>query len=873
MSTTVPADTVFSASTTTFPGWNNPDPSAYAWTLPNTTHWYNFGQNISQGVFSFVANTLLELIAWVLHIVIYVCSWFSDPSNITNPVVHAASGIFKSAYQNVFVKFLPVLIMFFVAYLAWKYVVAHHAKMLTGIVSMLLATGLVAFFFFDFGQVFDTVDSFGQLVTNTAASAVASTAGTNVGSEYDTLWQNYILFPWEYGQFGQFSGTLSNFDVNSTYINNGSFKYQPDPTTANPNPGEEVIPTKMDIGGTTEPANWVLLFLSTTNSQGRTDLENILTQNPNVFATGSPLSTGAVKAANPFEMIPFLVIELLLILVPVIFLIYVGFQLFVRELLFIVTIMMGIVTIPMAFIPEIGWRITFNWLREAVGHQVERLGNAIYAALLFLVASLITQSVTQSEFGMMEAFLVDAILFAAALIYRQKIFSIAVNPLSDSVRGVDQHQRMTMDEYMQQQHDREQREGRNRSHGEGSSRKLGKLAENFAHTEAHEEHHHSALPSSSRTTAAETYHVLGSDEQPQFTVGHHVQKTASGKSSHLADSFKDDTSYPKRQKFARDAKGFRAALGNAIKQHIDDVSNPGPPLSHEERIRRREQRARGIEVKLHRHSVKALRRTIMSVPKLASGFSNVPDDDPPPPAPPGGGPVADSGDKLRKMMVTSDGSGSQGVIFDLDGNKIAYDPPSIARPRRDEADINTPSLSEGFNVAAQDVPVSSSKEQPSQPISVNPPAPTERVTEVEQAGQATLATGFTLDVPQSEPVPAPDQARLSAEKPAPQNGSESGASTKPPEAPTTQNDTDAQPAPQNDPQPNSESVAVISQQTSLPVQTKPLPANVTRLQDERQHRTEVEGRQREQRSQRVRQQQGRRRAVRVNDRNPRPPRP
>lgn len=296
MSTTVPANTVFSGHTSSFPGgppgWNSPDPSAYAWTLPDTSHWYNVAQNISQGVFSFVANTLLELIAWILHIAIYVCSYFSDPSNLTDKAVKAAASIFRSAYQDIFVKFLPVLIMFFVAYLAWKYVVAHHAKMIQGIASVLLATGLIAFFCFDFGPAFNTVDSFGQLITNTAASAVASTAGTNVGSEYDTLWQNYVLFPWEYGQFGGFSGTYSDFDVSSAVCSDPSVS-----CSFTNDAGQ-----KASISG----GNWVNLFLANTSSGARTSLENALTQaaqdDHNPF-TGSSLSAQDVTNANPYGMI------------------------------------------------------------------------------------------------------------------------------------------------------------------------------------------------------------------------------------------------------------------------------------------------------------------------------------------------------------------------------------------------------------------------------------------------------------------------------------------------------------------------------------------------------------------------------------------
>lgn len=829
-----PAGTgLFSYHDTTFPSWNLPDPSAYAWTLPNTSHWYNFGANMSRGVFSFVANSLLELIAWIMHIAILVSSKFSDPSWITDPITKQIANVFHNGYEDVFVRFLPVLVMIFVGWLAWKYIVAHHAKMLSGIVSMLLSVGLIAFFFLDFGQAFSWVNGAGNLVTNTAASAVASTVGTTAGSEYDTLWNNYILYPWEYGQFGQISGTLSSFDVNSSLLGSTSYEYQPDPTSADPNPSEQPLPTTEVINGQTYKTNWVLLFLNTTNSQGRSDLENIITSNSNVFATGSPLSTNAVKAADPFAMIPFLVIELLLIITPVIFLLYVGFQLFVRELLFIVTLMMGIVTVPMSFIPEIGWSITLNWIREAVGHQVERLSNAVYAALLFAVAGIITTSVGSNEADMMLAFLVDAILFAAALIYRQKVFSLTAHPMADAVRGVDTHPRdLTVDEYIEQK--RAEENGGRRTLRGATISKPGKLAEHFDHVAEHEEHRHLNLPSSRHTD--DTLHVRA--DEPG-----HVSGSEHKVSGHLADSFKDGASTVKRQKFARNAHDLKQALGNAIQKHLDDMSNPGAPKLHEEKVREREQRARGIEAKLHKHSVKALRRTIMSGPKLSSGFGTPPDDDSPPPTPPGGGPVADSDDeKLRKMMVSADGQMSQGVVTDKDGKEIAYEPPSIARPQRDEAEISTPSLSEGFNLPMADPDTSST----SAPVQEN-----------EEPRQVTLATGFSSE-PQLEPETAPNQAQLSGEKALPQMG-ENGA--------------DGLSASENVPESNSGADRPVSTGPIPPVQPRPLPSNVTRLQDEREHRQEVEGRQREQRTQRLRRQQGRRRVVRVNERSPRPPRP
>lgn len=406
---------------------------------------------------------------------------------------------------------------------------------------------------------------------------------------------------------------------------------------------------------------------------------------------------------------------------------------------------------------------------------------------------------------------------------------------------------MTMDEYIQHQAEREQREGRHGSHGATNGHKLGHLAENFVASELHHEEHHVTAASTRRL--ADSLHVRAEGEQ----------KPVSGNGTHLANDFKEGAD-KRPHKFARHVSNIGQVAKTAAQQHLADAINPGRPKTHEERIREREQHARNIEAKLHGATLKVTGRTVRA---LASGarlkdLMGNPPDNPPPSAPPaapqadGSGPAdaADS-DKQRKIMTTPDGQQTQTVVTDKRGREIAVESPLIARPRRDEAEISTPCLSEGFNVPAQDVPASSATEQPSQPISVAQP---ERVSEAEQPGQSTLSTYFTTD-PQNAGSPTEPGQGLSPEKPASdkaENGANSEAFTRPVEPSEPQNGTDVQRAPQNAPEPNSEAVAPTTEHSSRPAQTSPFPPNVTRLRDEREHRAELEGRQREQRSQRGR---------------------
>lgn len=856
MSYQVPADTVFSgAKDTAFPNWNNPSPGSYAWTLPDHSHFWNVGQNISQGVFSFVANSLLQLLAWIMHIGILVSTKFSDPTWLTNGIVAQMSKVFKAGYKDIFVKFLPVLIMIFVGWLAWKYVVAHHAKMITGVISVLLASGLVAFFFADFGQAFGWIDSAGQLVTNTAASAVASTVGTNVGSEYDVLWNNYVVYPWEYGQFGGVSGKLSDFNINPAVCNVANY------CTFTNDSGN-----KQSLSG-----NWVTLFLQNTSATARKSLESALngaaTQNPPVdpFVSGSPLNANNVVNADPYGMIAFLIIELLLIIAPVVFLIYVGFQLFVRELLFIVTILAGIVTVPMAFVPEIGWGITLNWIREAVGHQVERLGNAVYAALLFAVSAIITTTIGTNEMGMMLSFLVETILFSAAMIYRQKVFSLVVHPMSDAARGVDTHQQMTADEYIARKYKEEQGRGRRSLRDEGHGHKLGHLAEHFSASESeHDEHFSQPLQSGRRLG-----HTAATHAQAE-------QKPVYGKTGHISDNFKDSGS---KQRIARGLGEVGQVISGKIQAHIASVSNPEPPLSREERVRNRELSARGIEAKLHGHAIKTLHRgiTALTSRKLRDGFDNPSDDKPdaPPPAPP----VDENGnDKLRKVMVTPDGHMSQNVITDKEGQEIAVEPPVVARPQRN--DVSTESsqstLDDGFRTPTQDVPetnVSPSLSASVQPV--NRPLGGDNA-DVEQA---RLSDSFATEAPSE-----PEQTQLSSENALShndENDTSSEALGGTVEALTPQNSTDSHIDRQNATEEHFGANRAGSETLIEPVQTtttvqpqpvpRPLPSNVTRLETAREPRPEVEGRQRPRRERPKPRSQGR--VVRVNERRQRTPRP
>lgn len=459
---------IFQAHSALFPNWNDPSPFVYYFSLPpeGWANIFTLGQaGIMQSIGGWLSGLMLQIVALVLHIGIFFTSELADPGWLITPLATGIGKVFHYGYQNIFVKFIPFLVLGLAAYVLWQYVKGRHAKILTSIASTVLSTLLIFLFFFNFQWAFTTVNNEFENFTNNLGSAVVSTVSgnANIDSVYDGLWYDYVVYPWEYGQFGQSNGNSSAFNVNS-YLAAQKWTYQNDAGTTVP----------FSTGG-----NWLQLYMTNVSASARNSLESALTKAPDPFA-GNLATEQALKAATPASTIVIWLIELILMTPTIIFLGYMGFLLFAQELMFMITAVMGVITVPISFVPEVGWQVTFRWLRESIGYLFLRVINVVYMAVVFMISGTIQASIAGngSWAGLLLGFLTNAIIFLTALLYRNKVFEMFARPVAAKIQGVGmvQQNKNTQTQLQKNTSNGQSRNESNRSENAGVH---GRLAERF----------------------------------------------------------------------------------------------------------------------------------------------------------------------------------------------------------------------------------------------------------------------------------------------------------------------------------------------------------------------------------------------------------
>ncbi|WP_029422100.1 hypothetical protein [Alicyclobacillus macrosporangiidus] len=412
---------LFTAPNPPFPGWQNPAPNVYTFTLP-AQGWWNtlFGGGAMKELANFIANLVMQALAWVMHLAILLAAQFSDPAWVVNPVADKIGTVFQLGYKNVFVRLLPFLVLATALYVVWQFLRAQHTKILTAVVSTALSGALIYVFFFNFAPAFKTVNGLAQAVTAQLGTAVESTGGVQAGTLYDALWDVYVLEPWEAAQFGHASQNLSDFDVSGAAVGQ---KYTND----------QGLQQTISAGD-----NWVKLFMTNTTEQARQSLLGIMTSVSQPFAH-SGWTSQDVQNANPYDNIVFLLVLLLLSIPCLAFLGMMAFLLFALAFMFLLMVFLGIVTVPVAFVPEVGWFVTLRWLREAAGYLLLRLANVVYMASTFALAQIVVGAVavTGDESSLVLAALTNALVFLAALLFREKVFHAYIRPHVEAVQGIE----------------------------------------------------------------------------------------------------------------------------------------------------------------------------------------------------------------------------------------------------------------------------------------------------------------------------------------------------------------------------------------------------------------------------------------------------
>ncbi|MBX5437784.1 MAG: type IV secretion system protein, partial [Alicyclobacillaceae bacterium] len=419
--TTTEVASLFGALSPAFPGWQNPSPNAYTYTLPQQGWWQTlFGGGAIKDAVNWLADLALQLVAWGLHIGILVASRFSDPGWLLDPVAKRLGQVFRAGYGGVFLRILPFLLLATALYVVWQYIRARHEKILTAVVSTALTGALIFAFFFNFGWLFKTVNGLAQSLTDTLGDAVVSTVQTRPGSMYDALWDVYVLNTWEAGQFGHASSNIQDFDVSQEVLAKGETYTNDAGQTVALQPGD----------------NWVKLLLQNRTDAARQSLLQDLTSVDHPFAQTS-WTTADVEGASPYSNFVFDILTFLMMIPTLIFLGFMAFLLFSQSLMFLFLALLGIVTVPVAFIPEVGWMVTLRWMREAVGYLLLKMFNVVYMAVAFGLAELVTQSLAVSggEDQLVLAMMADALIFLAALLFHAKVLH-ALRPYVEAVQGL-----------------------------------------------------------------------------------------------------------------------------------------------------------------------------------------------------------------------------------------------------------------------------------------------------------------------------------------------------------------------------------------------------------------------------------------------------
>ena len=416
-----------------------------------------------------------------------VASWFFsiaiDPAFIVNPLIRDLTPVYKGAYTHFLLPLLPLIAIFIVAFAVYRYFRGQYAGVLRTLGSGILSVVLVVVLYAEFPFVFKVVDDLALQTTSSVMTMLETTlsAGhiTNAKQPVDGLATTYLTEPWELMQFGFLLPGVSNYELQGgisgqTYqtllsnlaqtdsawsqavkVNGISYPSLLQYAFSVPYPSQVTVPlssstvTITGLGtpyGATMAPDWRNVFYAFSGQEQQSAIANsffVKGQQTVTGASSAPNNNGSVDENHFFSgsgNVALIFLTALLSLVPLAFTLYTGFQLLMRELQFFFKLGQGIFSIPLLMIPEKGPEHTKQWLRQSLGHLVERFGTGVYFAITVGLGSLFenligTMITGNPELSMMIAMLFLAVWYLGAFIYREKLFFLTVHPLANAVGG------------------------------------------------------------------------------------------------------------------------------------------------------------------------------------------------------------------------------------------------------------------------------------------------------------------------------------------------------------------------------------------------------------------------------------------------------
>lgn len=391
--------------------WNQYPPTAYQWDYIPPSAWKTLNplSGVVPGALNDVANFVFTLGTMSFNALLSFLQFSIDPSSLMNPVESEIGNLLHKGYSSVFLPLFPAVVSIVALFLLYRFIRAHHASVMQIITMFVVITGMAVYFYTNFASVMNQLTTFDDAMSgwmlNTSSELGQAATGTvgvnpNINNTLSVIWDQYVLTPWEQGEFGMASPNLSDYNVSK----------------------QEVGKTWKDDNGkqqTIKPTdNWVNLMLShEEGGDARSNLAGILydrgTQRAGAYANANPDPSSRLPEAAFYVFFP------LAILPPIIFVGLMGCLLLAFTLGFIFLVLKLAVTFPLGIIPDYGWNYFFKTLKNIAGVLVAKVLNAMYLGITLLVLELVSNALFSANYGtMMVGLMINSVICVMAIIYR-----------------------------------------------------------------------------------------------------------------------------------------------------------------------------------------------------------------------------------------------------------------------------------------------------------------------------------------------------------------------------------------------------------------------------------------------------------------------
>jgi hypothetical protein len=384
--------------------WRTYATNSYQWDIltPQGFSWNPFHGAVPQGINSF-ANIVFNGMAYLMHLILQLLGFALDPSAFISAVMTALTGVIQGAYTSVFEQILPAGIAIASIFVLYRFIRAHHAKLIQIIGMLILVCGFATFFYFNTSKFIGSLSKFDDTMANYALELASGSKSTDVNDSLSIIWDDYILNEWELGEFGNMSPNLSDFAVTTdevkawlTYETGEAMQGKPVQFTLRP--GD----------------NWVTLLLSRAPADDTRYALYGLLVNPSV-ARGAAYQNATTIL--PTDRIILALAQWLPALPVLAFIAVISFLLFAYSFGFLVGCISLIVAIPLGLIPDYGWNLLFKTLSKTGGMLIGKVLNALYLGIVFLIVNIVSIALFSIGLGPL-AMWVNGFVFVLAFIYR-----------------------------------------------------------------------------------------------------------------------------------------------------------------------------------------------------------------------------------------------------------------------------------------------------------------------------------------------------------------------------------------------------------------------------------------------------------------------